>query len=395
MKTRFAKLILSLIVLSVGLYAAFDQLLASHHPDNGKYLISIDQLVPRDGTNVRINTLDADEVAFPKELQHKLYAGQTVALEYTDHQVYYYRQDAQGQLTEIGPIRAEGASYGLLSSVIIAFYLGLILIVLALIGPVFRDLHVLQKQAKRFGKKPQPLPMGVATSSTIAPLAETFSRMSKQVASYVHAHKTLSQTISHEVRTPLARMRFALELEAQQQRSNYLEQMHQDLDEIELLATSYLTFARLDYLGQKTYKNFNLQRFTTTIAEGFNLYPHACVLTYGCTGETAQGDRQALKILCQNLITNAFRYAASEVRLITRATETHCEIVVEDDGPGLPEGVAIFSEFESQQSSGFGLGLFIVKQVALWHEAELLSGSSERLGGAKFTVRWRKQPQFI
>ncbi len=63
--------------------------------------------------------------------------------------------------------------------------------------------------------------------------------------------------------------------------------------------------------------------------------------------------------------------------------------MVEDDGPGLADDFKPLDKFERKNSNGYGLGLYIVNQIALWHDSKLDAGRSDSLGGAKFSMYWK------
>lgn len=384
----FSKLILSLITLSVVVYLIFSQLVLRHHPDSGKYLITVEQLLTSEEGSATIQAININDLAIPIHLKKQLEKGQTIALRHNEASIYYYRINAAGILFEIGPVNIEKSQQGTLTLLVVAFYLGLILVVLTLIWPVFRDLHLLQYQAISFGKKPQVLPVKLKSTSKIAPLANTMHKMSKQVIQFINMHQSLSQTISHEVRTPIARMRFAINLENKQRESPYLTLIESDLNEIELIATSYLTFSRIDYLQDKQFSSFASEPFIKDIINGFTLCTTQCIISYQCQSENLFGDKQALKIVFQNLIANALRYAKKEIRLTLYSNEQSHQLIVEDDGPGLAKNFEPLNKFEQKNSNGYGLGLYIVNQIALWHESKLDAGRSASLGGAKFSMHW-------
>lgn len=90
------------------------------------------------------------------------------------------------------------------------------------------------------------------------------------------------------------------------------------------------------------------------------------------------------------------RHAESEVRLSYQIGQQRCRIDVEDDGPGIPEGVwdRIFTPFtrlddsRTRASGGHGLGLSIVRRIIYWHGGRAMVGRSEGLGGACFSLSW-------
>jgi two-component system sensor histidine kinase RstB len=100
----------------------------------------------------------------------------------------------------------------------------------------------------------------------------------------------------------------------------------------------------------------------------------------------------------QNLVTNAMRYARSRIQVRCELHGTQVEVVVEDDGPGIPEvdRERVFKPFarlddsRHRASGGYGLGLSIVQRIAEWHGGRIWVDTAA-LGGAAFHLRWPRQ----
>ncbi|MDN7125683.1 hypothetical protein J6I90_12400 [Pseudidiomarina sp. 1APP75-32.1] len=389
MKWKFAKLITLLVILSAFLYISFSELIAINDDDSGRYFVAVDDLIAPNSEISQLTVIEPEELSLPSAASQQLAKGETIQLKTRSGELFYYKYLPDGNLLKLGPVFETRQDDTWLLVLVISFYLGLVTIALVLIWPVFRDLHGLQQQAIRFGQDPKPLSKIISDKSAIAPLAQTFHRMSRQIVRLVSVHKTLSQVISHEVRTPLARLRFALALQKPNE-NPHLEQMLRDLDEIEQLATSYLTFARLDYLRKRQLRPIPLAAFVNDISTSFAIYRNEFKIDCIAEGSILYGEQQALKIVCQNLISNALRYARSQVKLLVHGDAEYASISIQDDGPGFPDGADPFGKFEQaeQQPSGFGLGLFIVQQLSLWHGATIKTSLSEELGGAMIIITW-------
>ncbi len=114
-------------------------------------------------------------------------------------------------------------------------------------------------------------------------------------------------------------------------------------------------------------------------------------IDFECHAEavTIDGWQPGLRSLVDNLLENAARHGGDRVRLSLSAGE----LTVEDDGPGIPadQRDRIFEPFargDHEDRPGSGLGLAIVAQQASLHGATVTAGDSERLGGARFSVRF-------
>ena len=104
-----------------------------------------------------------------------------------------------------------------------------------------------------------------------------------------------------------------------------------------------------------------------------------------------------MSIATQNLIMNALRFAKQTIQVRFICEGDLCQITVEDDGPGFEgKGKQLLAAFardkEQSDGSGYGLGLYIARKIAIWHQGRLEVAKSEELGGASLTLLWRNQP---
>ena len=116
-------------------------------------------------------------------------------------------------------------------------------------------------------------------------------------------------------------------------------------------------------------------------------------ITYhaACNDARILADAFYFKLIFTNLIENAIRYANGQVAVSIKAYANEVEVVVADNGPGIPKDLEadIFKPFirgNQSDKQGFGLGLAIVKRIADWHQVKLTVGKSETLGGAEIAL---------
>lgn len=252
----------------------------------------------------------------------------------------------------------------------------------------------MQQSAIEFGQLPRKRPLETNKHSTIFPLAKVFNSISHQIVDFVQMHKELSRTISHEVRTPLARMRFVLEIIRPQIAPNYAKRLSEDIDDIEQLAANYLSFARLEHKEETLSQELqSLTLFMDKLAHKYAIYQPKFNIVFHHQAQLAHFDPITMTIAIQNLIQNAMRFAHNEIHVHFYQEGNVNRISVEDDGPGFEgKGKKLFAAFErdSQQSdtSGYGLGLYIVKKIATWHYGQLELCRSKTLGGAEISIIW-------
>jgi signal transduction histidine kinase len=161
-----------------------------------------------------------------------------------------------------------------------------------------------------------------------------------------------------------------------------------DVERLDRLVDDLLTLARLDESGTMTHREpVQLDALVEEVARG---YPHARVpVVAQAEPVTVSGDPEALRRVVINLLDNAVRFAATEVRVgVTPANRNGrpmARLTVEDDGPGIPEAERerVFDRFyrvhesRSRQSGGTGLGLPIVRDIVRNHGGRVRLGERE------------------
>jgi two-component system sensor histidine kinase RstB len=120
------------------------------------------------------------------------------------------------------------------------------------------------------------------------------------------------------------------------------------------------------------------------------------LLTEAQKGLVVEAVPRYLHRIIQNLVGNGLRYAETTVKASVSEVNGWAVLVVEDDGPGIPEESRerIFEPFirlddsRTRSTGGYGLGLSIVNRIAFWFGGDIKVSHSEALGGARFVVRW-------
>lgn len=339
----------------------------------------------------KIEELSASQLILPASLKQKF--DQDGILNVTlEKQHYVYLKGDKQQSFRIGPINLTSAQPTNWVA-FITFYFLLGSLILLFIRPIFRDLSLLQTAAKRFSKKPEKINLPIKSNSSIAPLAGTFSEMSERIENFIQLHSDLSRIISHEIRTPLTRMRFALSISDYNDEEN--EQIERDIEEIELRLEQYLSFARLEHQNNVFCQSItNLSQLIESEINKFTLYKELNIVhRQGIS--TAICEASFMAIAMQNLLINATKYAKQQIIVATSSNKDFYTIHVIDDGPGLPINAgALIEPFQQGQddnlASGYGLGLYIVKQIVSWHGGNLSLSNSVETGGADIAIRWPK-----
>jgi two-component system OmpR family sensor kinase len=282
------------------------------------------------------------------------------------------------------------------------FYAAMALVIMIWIWPLTRDLRALEKSAGRFGNKNWVFDAHIKPRSQIYALAETFRKMAARIDGLIASHKDMSNAVAHEIKTPLSRMQFEIEL-AQQAKSaaevqTSLGNIKADIAAINDLVSATLNYAileRADLSLNIGSHNFTalLPAITEYVRNDARPDIKMCAELRGDT-DNVVCDLHLIETVVKNLLYNAARYAKREVHLAFTVQDGLNQLLVDDDGPGIPEkdrdrAFDSFVQLESPRTNktGFGLGLAIVKRAIEWHNGEVLIAKSP-LGGARISAVW-------
>lgn len=239
-----------------------------------------------------------------------------------------------------------------------------------------RRLERLQSGVEALGAGTLSTRVAVEGRDEVARLAESFNHAAARIESLVGAHKTLLANASHELRTPLARIRMGVEflkVNADPARSRELER---DIAELDQLIDEILLASRLDASTQpQVSEDVDLLALA---AEECARYDTA---TLDGKPVSVKGDARLLRRLLRNLLENARRHGAPPIEVKLGATENGAQIVVCDHGPGVPDDqrervFEPFYRYAASESTGAGLGLALVRQIARRHGGDAFAEGS-------------------
>jgi two-component system OmpR family sensor kinase len=278
------------------------------------------------------------------------------------------------------------------------------IVALALLVPIalwsrshWQGLQHLSRVADDFGAGQLTARAVMPRSASIYPLAERMNAMAARIEQLLEAQRNLLHSVSHEIRTPIARLEFGLELLRSAAGNPALEPriaaMEQDLTELNALVGELLGMTRLDSGQPLQRQPFGLAAALRECIAG--LPPGAAIdLCIADDVGTLDGDARLLMRAAGNLVGNARKYAAGKVTVSAVRLADCVEIAVDDDGPGIPpeEREHIFEPFyrldrsRDRNTGGFGLGLSIARKAVALHGGTLHVENSP-LGGARFVMR--------
>jgi signal transduction histidine kinase len=293
-------------------------------------------------------------------------------------------------------------------------FLGALLLVIALASmPIARSIAApvakLTRAARALGEGRLSTRANVCAFGEVGELAAAFDEMAERVEAQVRAEKELLANVSHEVRTPLARIRVALELAAEgdlEKARRYLGEIGADLDELDRLVDDVLSAARLDLAarggdGKAMVVRREPVELAAVLADAGRRFAErwparALEPEVGGGLPVVSGDGALLRRLLDNLLDNAAKYSEppAPVRLAARGEAGVAILEVRDQGIGIaPEDLPrLFTPFfrtdrsRARQSGGFGLGLALARRIAQAHGGEI-EVESQVDRGTVFRVR--------
>lgn len=248
-----------------------------------------------------------------------------------------------------------------------------------------RPIKRLAQASEAFGKG-QIVPYRPRGAEEVRAAGAAFLQMRSRIEKQIEQRKLMLSGISHDMRTPLTRMRLELEM---LDPSNEVEAMRQDIAEMEKMLNAFLAFARGDQAETAVLCDpLEVVEGVVSRAKraGLNV---ALAATPRPPEVTIRPDSVARAV--ENLVNNAGRHG-DQALVSIHFTPGTLTISVEDDGPGIPADQRelarrAFTRLDSARNQnlggGVGLGLAIVAEVAHSHGGTLRLGDSQRLGGLK------------
>ncbi|MGE5769679.1 MAG: ATP-binding protein [Betaproteobacteria bacterium] len=274
------------------------------------------------------------------------------------------------------------------------------------VRPVWRDLEALRQTARDLGDGDFDARSPRARSRLFAPLSDTMNSMAERVQQLMATHRDLASAISPELRPPIARVRFALEMlsgtDERAERERLWAMMDGDLDELDHLIDTSLTYARFEREAPEPH--FSSVPFADWLADevdAVRLLGRDLTITVDTSklpkNLTVDLDRKAMPYALRNLLRNAFKYASKQILVSAElADDGRILVHVDDDGIGIPpeDRENVFSAFtrldrsRDRATGGYGLGLAITRRVLELHGGNATADAAP-LGGARFTLAWR------
>jgi two-component system sensor histidine kinase CpxA len=231
----------------------------------------------------------------------------------------------------------------------------------------------------------------------IAELSNEFDQMAERLEQIISSKQLLLQDISHELRSPLARLQIAVELartKTDNSAAAEFERMENEITRLNELIGEILDLARMNKSTiQLSMTNANIREVLQNIIDDANFefgQKKPRVLFENAFDTTLFIDAKLLNRAFENVIRNALRYSDKELPVIVKMSkdENRLNIEITDSGPGVPDDQLdkIFNPFHRVDSSrekktgGYGLGLAIVKQAIRLHDGNVSAQNTQPHG---------------
>jgi len=341
---------------------------------------------------------EASNLALPPSLQKQL--TQTGALLLSSGHNSYLLKKLPNQpnwLVRLQMLKQEELPHSnlLLTSLL---YLGVCSLLVLWLLPLTHRLYLLTQTAANIGDGHLTARLPSSKFSYINQFETNFNKMAAQIETLVTDNKMLARSLSHDIRTPLACLRFgieaALDCQDMDKKNHYINKMDAEITRMENMTAAFLTYASLERKSlslNKKKQNINL--LIKTLTEDFTPLAHKNKLTINTelpeTDVKIEVDSHWCYLAIQNLVGNAIQYAEHKVLIsLHQNNENSITISIDDDGKGIPEEDVhqIFKPFvklsnSSREQENFGLGLATTAKVMEWHHGSITAKPSIKLSG--------------
>jgi signal transduction histidine kinase len=257
-----------------------------------------------------------------------------------------------------------------------------------------RRLESLKSGVEQFGAGDLSFRVQDNGKDEVAALATSFNLAAERIEALLRSQKSLLANASHELRSPLARLKMAFSMlddASPAQRARLGHEINTNIVELDALVEEVLLASRLEGGAQSL--RLEPVDLLAIAAESAALGDAELQIEDGIERLPLNGDDRLLRRALRNLLENARRYGGPVVELkVRRAGQDRVELQVCDRGPGVPEPMRerIFEAFfrlpgHAEVSGGVGLGLSLVKQIATAHQGTVRCDAREG-GGSCFVI---------
>ena len=241
------------------------------------------------------------------------------------------------------------------------------------------------------GTFPEKLPLDSVTE--FRAMSQTFNEMAESLGKVDQERKVLLAGVSHDIRTPLTRLRIAIEMLPEKIASKLKKSMEEDIFEIDNILNQFIDYVR--GFNQEATVTTNLNEFFSHMKNQHQILNRNIVLVSNLKIPIFYDIKPiSFRRLFDNLINNAFSYSTGEVVITIRKHKENISISVLDDGPGIPpdhiqrllkpferfDVISINKKQIANNREGCGLGLAIVDKITEAHNGKLVISNRAKKG---------------
>lgn len=309
--------------------------------------------------------------------------------------------DTEGQLV-LGPLPM-GRSARLLDALGWALLVS-ILLSAATTWPVLRRVRTLEALADRMRAGDFRARIRLEEGDVFDRVGQSLNSLADRIGQLLSDERDLLRTVAHEVRAPIARMRFRvdkLNRHAGEAKSQTTEGLVTDLAQVDNLFEELLTYVAFDEFDQEgptltTTSIVVREAVTRVVTEVTDVSEDIEVEVRGLDGCRIEANQKLFDRAVTNLLLNAMAYGGPKIVVEIRSKKDHCVVDIQDSGPGIPEldrqkVIKPFVRLHSKKKKGTGLGLAIVSRIMRLHGGHLYILDAPR-GGASIQLVWRSRP---
>ena len=344
------------------------------------------QTLPFENTQL----LDLSDIALPNQTLAQLASGKAVQVSATAGTMYYYVLLNTQTVIELGPYPVQ--THAELDIYTIVFFSLLGITVLLMLWPLFSEMWRIKEAAQGFVKHKELSKLQLNNVKFFKPVSDTLNWMLNKIARLLALQMELTSTLSHELKTNIANLKFTL---ANLNTDNINEtkwQLRDDVNEIQVLLDQYLSFAKQEHETpeldlQPEYLSLTIEDYLNKVSQfsdkqvSFDIHDDIEVMV----------DPVFYSRAIKNILDNAYKYTKSKIAVQLFVEDEHLVMQVDDDGHGLNADTIdeLFIPFtrQSETQLGYGLGLAITKKIMHWHKGEVTANKSDILHGACFQLR--------
>ena len=251
-----------------------------------------------------------------------------------------------------------------------------------------RRFEILRSGMERWGTGELTARVDGTGHDEVALIARTFNRAAERLSLVLQSQKALLANASHELRSPLARLRVAVEFWLMETSAEIHAEIVRNLGEVDQLVDEILLSSRLDHAGSDPWRTAPVDLLGLAAEE-------AARVGASLDGVSAEidGDAKLIRRLLRNLLENAGRHGRPPVEVEVSQSGNDARIAVSDRGPGVAaaDRERVFEPFyrptgRGEAGGGWGLGLALVRQIAERHGGSVACDENAG-GGSRFVVQ--------